>query len=179
MPVFQKNVDAEGNETFVEVEISTLDVREHPEFKKVLEEQIKTRQRLAKLKKAAEETKTTDEENSSSEDGEKPQTTPPVIPTVDDVISELDKRRIAAETAKTAEETAWNTQVDLAMAKHKLPASMRALVFNSRNPEDQAAALSKSSLTFANSPAGGEEPTLDVDDLFAKIDKRLGFASEK
>jgi hypothetical protein len=97
---------------------------------------------------------------------------------VDDVLTELEKRQKAAQEQKQAEENAWNTRVDAAMSKHKLPASMRNFVANSRDPELQAEALAKSSLTFADSPSGSDEPHLDTDLLFANIDKRLGLGKD-
>lgn len=175
--VFVKETDAEGKETYKEIDLSTLDVREHPAFKEVLQEQIKTRQKLSELKKSI-----APPPPEGSEEAPKPEAKsevkPDVIPTPDAIAELVEKRlaeKAAAQAAKTSE---LETTVTNAMVKHGLPPSARDVLMNSRDIEAQATLLAKSGLSFANSPSGGEDRT-DIETLFASIDKRMGLGKAR
>lgn len=172
--VFEKLTNADGTETYKEVELSTLDVREHPAYQEVLKEQVKSRQKAAEYKKQLlEVAKSSDEDAPAPE--VKSEVAPVAIPSPE-AVADLVEKRLAEKQAKAVQEkTALDTQVTNAMVKHGLPPSARSVVENSRDPEAMAETLAKSGLTFANSPSGGDDKT-EISTLFANIDKRMGFA---
>lgn len=177
MPVFNEVIDAEGNKTYVEAELGKLDIREHPEFQKVLKEQIASRQKASKLSAELKALETP-----SGEPEAKPETgkvvAPVVAPPTAEVVADLVEKRLAEKIARQqADKVVQDTAITNALSKHGLPPSARSFLEETGNPDVLAEKLAKSGLSFANSPAGGDTQT-DTEALFAKIDKRLGLGKD-
>lgn len=173
MEVYVKKLDAEGKEVFEVVDTNTLDVREHPEYKKVLDEQVKTRKKLAEVK-----TKLTDDGGSGEPPkqdvpADAPKADAPHIPTVDEILAEMQKRQDIARAAQVQAETEVANRVKAAAEKHKLPNEALPLLNQARDPEAMAEAIAKGALQFATNPAGGDDLQSQLADILAKVDERL------
>lgn len=184
--VYVKKQDAEGKDVFEEVQVETLDVREHPEYKKVLDEAIKNRKKVTELKKTFEHA---DDEGSG--EPTKPTTAPvapqpqtpaepaPKVPTLEELADELEKRQAAKAKKANEVKIARDTEVQAALTKHGLPQSAFEIVNNSLNIEAMAASLAKAPLQFAETPVGSEDTITDMDSFFHRIDARLFPDGEK
>lgn len=169
-------LDDAGKPVMEAVDINTLDIHDHPEAKKLKDEAIKYRKRLAEAKKAASE-----EESAASGDETpaKPNAQPetpaetPHIPTVEEIAEAVERRQAERQKAQTKAQQEWDAQVDAAMAKHKLPDAARNVVAQARDPEGMAEALAKAPLQFANTPSGGKTEADEINDMWKRIDGNL------
>lgn len=173
--VFLKEIDAEGKEVYKEVEVSALDVREHPEFKKVLDEQIKTRKKLSELKK--------EQPAEDAPSGETPAQAPTpakvpdvVIPTTEEIVAQVRAKLEEEEKVAAKVKSDREAEIKAALDKHGLPAEAASFLNLSIDPMKQAELLAKNSLTFASTPTGGDEAP-DMNLLWQKVDKKLKLES--
>lgn len=168
--VFVKEIDAEGKEVYKEVSLESLDVREHPEYKKVLDEQVKTRQKLSKLK-----AETPPEDTPSGDTSAQvvpPTKTDVVIPTTEEIVAAVKAKLTEEDTQKAKAKADREAEIKAALDKHKLPAEAASFLALSTDPMKQAELLAQNSLLFASTPSGGDDAP-DMNLLWQKVDKKL------
>lgn len=184
MEVYVKKLNADGSEVLDDagkpvleaVSTDTLDIKEHPQAKKLLEEAIKYRKQLAAAKKAASEEGETSGDDAPAKKPAATEGTPaevPHIPTVEEMVDALEKRQAERQVIADKQATEWATKVDAAMLKHKLAPHFRNVVDMSRDPEAMAASLAKNSLQFATAPSGGKSDEDEIADMWKNIDADL------
>lgn len=177
-PIFKKVVDEDGNETYVEIKPTDIELPdEHPlnaKLKQVTEESIARRKRIKELREQleheAEETPPTPETpKAETPKAETPAIDPKEIARL--ALAEFKAEQEAAQKAKSERDTA----IDSIMKETGLRAALRPVIARIPNLEDAKAAaqdLAKASTTFGQPPSAGNGD-FNMNAMLDKVNERL------
>lgn len=176
--IFRKQVDEDGNETYVEVDPREVELPEdHPlyeKYKRATAESIERRKALKQLKEQNRELLASLEPDDDNEDTpDEPKQTPTVDPKE---IARLALEEFRAEQAREAEQkTTRQKTIDQIMKDTGLSETFRPVL--ERIPDqagmmETASHLAKELNAFENAPSNGNGEQ-GLDDLFSKADTLL------
>lgn len=183
MSFFKKVTNAEGVEEYVEVELTAADVPEElvkqtDPYKTVLNESVERRKEKAELKKKLDTVLASvaveAEDGKAEETPVKATEASATVPTLDTEALYKDFRtRLAKEQeeAKTEEEKRQETLKEIAK-RNGLGDRVIPILANTRDPEKAAKDIAAARLMFEDVESG--EPGVPGDDMWAKIDGKLG-----
>lgn len=180
MAIYQKVVDAEGKESYVEVDPKTLELPEdHPVNAKlaaVTKESIERRERLRELKSRLAELENEGGTPEAQKPAQKPEpaaAAPDLDTLTEQLLQRIDERSKTAQQQQQAREAAVNA----ILQETGLSDDYRSVLAAIPDPNvarEQAKVLAAKALKFGEAPAGGNgRPDADV--LVKNVSKRLGL----
>ncbi len=176
--VFVKETDAEGKDTYREVQVPTAD--ELADVQKKLAEAnadaAKKRHALNALKDKA-KTLGADDSEETPEQADKPQTAPqspaavPVPLNEDDIVAKAVLKMQEQQDAATKRDA----ELKALIAKHNLPDNMMAVLKQSLDPVAAAEEMGRTVLTFAGQATGKSQKSNSVSDAAKAAFTTLGL----
>lgn len=144
--MYEQYTDDEGNVQYREVEVTPeiFDddaIRQTETYKKLLDEQVKTRQAKAELKKQLEALSKDDE----TPEPEPEPASPPPVEIDPEKIAELVLQRIKQEQSQTAQRQA---ELEALAKQYGLSDELKQVLAQVQEPESVAKILSKTAITF-------------------------------
>jgi len=181
---FTKQVDDDGNETYVEAELPATGVADIPDdsfyqdprYRSVADSDAQRRIKIRELRQELKSLADVDEETGEGDDRQPTDPVPAAPPVATDELVASVLATLKAEQQK--EQNAANerrTLIDGLMDKHKLPEDLRGALESSNDPEAVASVLGPAVLKFDNVPGGDAETVNEVDAIMARVNEGLGF----
>ncbi len=196
MSLFRKDVNEEGVEVLVEVDLAEIDIPKeviiaNKEYKKLADRDYKRRKQIEALKKQAEGAGAEEPVEAEVEAGTEEvvvQVVQPVAPVLNEdelfekFTTRLTEKQLATQAAAKAEQEKLNALIE----KHLLTPDALAILQKSTDPELVAQLLENSTYRFDDTIGGAPSPERTDDELgsyqgtsFSKVMDKMGMSDKK